>query len=220
MLRPCQGLGTLARMAADDRPAARMPQQARSRRTVRRLLRAADELVPESGVVDFSMISLAERAGVNRATAYSYFPTKYAVFNALAERYLDDFLDLVRTNIEPADRETWTAPLHELIDYTAELYEREPTARILFLSAAATAEIDDAHHTTNNRRMASLMRELLEATGFVELNHEPDPYLLVVEAVIAVLATSERTAGHITVDYVDHARLLATAYLRSVAAER
>lgn len=193
----------------------RQPVQERSRRTVRRLLREADRLLPESGIEGFSMIALAERAGVNRATAYHYFPTRYAVFNALAQRYLDDFIELVRADIDPAD-DDWRTTLARLIAYTSQLYQDQPVARLLFLGGGVTPEIETAHHDLHNRRIADLMRELIEAgAGAPRQVADPDPYLLTVEAVIAVLAVSHRTASEIRHTYTEQATCLATAYLEA-----
>src|SRR5690625_981636 len=140
----------------------RAPQQARSHRTVRALMREGAGLLQESGVAGFSMIKLAERVGVNRSSAYSYFPTKYALFNALAERFIDTFIDWVRKEINPEPGWNWRTALDRLCEYSAEIYNREPTARILFLEGAITPEIEIAHHETNNRRVARFIRELFE----------------------------------------------------------
>ncbi len=215
MLPSCQSCATITTMDAQD-VTPREPTQERSRRTVRRLLREADRLLPEMGITEFSMITLAEDAGVNRATAYRYFPTKYAVFNALAEQYLDGYLALVRTEVAPASDEGWRATIGRLIELTGVLYQREPTARLLFLGGGVSQEIDTAHHQMHNQRVAALMRELVEADPAAPgLRDDPDPYLLVVEAVIAVLATSHRMHGSIVASYTGEATALAVAYLEA-----
>jgi hypothetical protein len=137
------------------------------------------------------------------------------VFNSLAQRYLDDFIELVRGHLAPGRSDDWAEVLGELIAYVAGLYQREPTARVLFLGGALTPEIATAHHLENNARMAGLMREVVEATGQPELGSDPDPYLIVVETVIAVLATSQRCLGRIEPSYTGEARRLAIGYLRS-----
>lgn len=63
------------------------PQQARSRATFERILEAAAELLEEVGLEGFNTNLLAERAGVGSRALYRYFPNKFAVLVALAERF-------------------------------------------------------------------------------------------------------------------------------------
>lgn len=62
-----------------------------------RILRAALEMVGESGLSGLSMDELADKAGVSRATLYRLFPGKPALFAALVHAYtpLDLVVDLL-----------------------------------------------------------------------------------------------------------------------------
>jgi AcrR family transcriptional regulator len=84
--------------AADPDPqlaGARMrtvPRQQRARAAVNRILRATGELLDDAGFDALTTTAVAERAQVNIATLYRYFPDKYALIEALAmsietERY-------------------------------------------------------------------------------------------------------------------------------------
>jgi AcrR family transcriptional regulator len=77
----------------------RSPRQARSKERLQRILDATAELLEESGVEGISTRLIASRAEVNVATIYQFFPNKYAVLNALAERtagrLLQGYLQLV-----------------------------------------------------------------------------------------------------------------------------
>jgi AcrR family transcriptional regulator len=69
-----------------------VPRQQRARAAVNRILRATGELLDESGFDALTTTAVAERAEVNIATLYRYFPDKYALIEALAvsietERY-------------------------------------------------------------------------------------------------------------------------------------
>src|SRR5690625_345213 len=119
-----------------------------------------------------------------------------------------------RKESSPEPGWTWRTALDRLCEYSAEIYNREPTARILFLEGAITPEIEIAHHETNNRRVARFIRELFENHFRVpRLTTEPDPCLVVVEAVIAVFSASQRSEQRINPDYVTAAQRLARAYL-------
>lgn len=80
------------------------PQNARSRRTVAALLKAARELIDEGGVEALTMAAAAERAGVSRRAVYLHFPSRAALINAL----VDDL-----KGVESPDellRPVWEAP--------------------------------------------------------------------------------------------------------------
>ncbi len=198
----------------------REPQQARGRETVKTLLRESERHLLEVGVAGFSMPTVAARAQVNRATAYGYFPTKYAIFNALAQRYTGEFLEQVRAWFRPDPATGWQEAVRALAGYTAELYSRRPVAGVLFLRGALTPEIETVHHETNNKRVARFMRQTIEASFAVpKLPQSPDPYLITIEAVIGVFSASQRTHGSITDVYLREAQRVAVQYLASCYAE-
>lgn len=59
------------------------PQNARSRRTVESLLRAARELIEGEGFATLTMAAVAERAGVSRRAVYLHFATRTELLTAL-----------------------------------------------------------------------------------------------------------------------------------------
>ena len=67
----------------------RRPTAPRARRTVQRILDATAALLDEVGFDAITTNLIAERAGVNVASLYKYFPNKYAVLAALEERHME-----------------------------------------------------------------------------------------------------------------------------------
>lgn len=61
-----------------------MPRQQRARAAVNRILRATGELLDDAGFDALTTTAVAERADVNIATLYRYFPDKFALIEALA----------------------------------------------------------------------------------------------------------------------------------------
>jgi len=61
-----------------------VPRQERARAAVSRILRATAELLDEAGFDSLTTTAVAERAAVNIATLYRYFPDKYSLIEALA----------------------------------------------------------------------------------------------------------------------------------------
>src|SRR5271166_5975676 len=76
---------TRQRLAARGR---REPVQERSRRTVRRILAAAEEIVAADGVDAVTTRAIAERAGVATPSLYRFFEDRDAILDALLEQML------------------------------------------------------------------------------------------------------------------------------------
>lgn len=67
-------------------PLRTIPVQARARQSVDQILDAAASLLDEVGLDGFNTNLLAQRAGVLVRTIYRYFPDKYVIILALAQR--------------------------------------------------------------------------------------------------------------------------------------
>lgn len=70
-------------------PGRRIPKQERSKKTVELILSAAYDLLEEVGFSGVTMQKIADRAGINVAAVYSYFPNKYQVVAELTDRKFD-----------------------------------------------------------------------------------------------------------------------------------
>jgi AcrR family transcriptional regulator len=69
------------------------PSQRRSRETFDALVEACTGLLPERGYAGTSTNHIAERAGVNIASLYEYFPGKDAIVAQVAERLVERVLE-------------------------------------------------------------------------------------------------------------------------------
>jgi AcrR family transcriptional regulator len=67
-------------------PGPASPQQARSRRTVERLLACAEDLLGEVGHAGFTIPELSRRAGISVGTVYKRFATKEDLLQAVMQR--------------------------------------------------------------------------------------------------------------------------------------
>ena len=66
-----------------------LPSQARSRNTFDAILRVAADVLADKGPDDFSINAVSERSGLSPPAFYRYFPNKYALLRAMAERLMD-----------------------------------------------------------------------------------------------------------------------------------
>ncbi|RKE23199.1 TetR/AcrR family transcriptional regulator [Streptomyces sp. TLI_171] len=80
-------------------PAARTPQQDRSRATRRRLLEAAVECLAEVGWNGSTVLVVAERAGVTRGAAQHHFRTREDLFTAAVEHVAAERLAVVLADV-------------------------------------------------------------------------------------------------------------------------
>ncbi|HVK98612.1 MAG TPA: TetR/AcrR family transcriptional regulator [Dongiaceae bacterium] len=88
--------GGKAKKSADAKPARplKQPKQPRAQRTVERIVEATRALVIERGVDALTTNKVAERAAVNIASLYQYFPNKEALLGAVLDSY---FRTITRT---------------------------------------------------------------------------------------------------------------------------
>jgi AcrR family transcriptional regulator len=79
----------------------KQPRQSRSIATVAAIVEAATYIVSRGGLADFTSNKVAERAGVNIASFYQYFPNKEALLFHIVQRTWDQqFVRLELTLLE------------------------------------------------------------------------------------------------------------------------
>ncbi|MFF1907583.1 TetR/AcrR family transcriptional regulator [Kitasatospora sp. NPDC058218] len=121
-------------------PAARTPQQDRSRATRQRLLAAAVDCLAEVGWNGSTVTVVAERAGVSRGAAQHHFPTREDLFTAAVEHVTAERLAAVRAHADalPAAGPDRTVAVVDMIVrlYTGPLFR----AALHLWVAAATEE--------------------------------------------------------------------------------
>ena len=66
-----------------------LPAQARSRNTFDAILRVAADVLADKGPDDFSINAVSQRSGLSPPAFYRYFPNKYALLKAMAERLME-----------------------------------------------------------------------------------------------------------------------------------
>jgi AcrR family transcriptional regulator len=68
----------------------KQPRQARARETVEAILQAATYILQKAGYEAMTTNQIADRAGVNIASLYQYFPNKQAILAELARRHVNE----------------------------------------------------------------------------------------------------------------------------------
>lgn len=142
----------------DETRTRRAPTQERSRRTVGRILDAAEQIIGESGIEAATTRAIAERADVATPSLYRFFADRDEIFDALLQQILGEF-DERAARAEP----TWhPTSLEELIglvlDLHVECYEAHPTAAALWFGGRVSPAVAHAVHARNHRLAVRLRR--------------------------------------------------------------
>jgi len=138
----------------------RLPSAGRAAQTVDRILETTAELLDEIGFDAITTNRIAERAQVNVASLYKYFPNKYAVLKALADKLRDEQLELLADKLSgggPGAGAGWRSQLSGLLDaYLALFLSRPGFAELaaVLSSSAPLREIDEASLAAEARVIA------------------------------------------------------------------
>ncbi len=127
----------------------RLPSQARSRERVDRILDAAAQLLIEEGYDAVKTNHVARMAGVSIGSIYQFFPNRYAIFHALAVRYMDRISDVLLSHLGAgAPERPWEEVIDEVIDILAGIWRSEPAFLAVWMAIQNTAELreSDAHY--------------------------------------------------------------------------
>jgi AcrR family transcriptional regulator len=147
--------------------ATRTTQAAQRERRREELLDAADRIVQRRGP-DVSMDEIASEAGITKPILYRHFGDKDGLYEALAERYLEELSRAIRPTAEPlSPRGRLAAGIDAYLSYI----ERRPERYRFLLGAGASALVaefrrgqvaDCAGTTEDNLRRAGLDPQVAE----------------------------------------------------------
>jgi len=168
---PADGAKRAVRKGVAQHPARKDVAQRPVRKDVARnralLLKAADELLAESGL-DISLNELAKRAGVGVGTVYRHFADKQAVLAALFDQRLDALAEIMRQGIAHDD------PIDGLRHVLFTVGEMQAGDRALFQVMVASKSPEQ--RDVVRKRLQPLGTELVrraKATGRIRADLSP-----------------------------------------------
>jgi len=145
----------------------RRPVQERSRRTVRRLLEAAEAIVGEQGVDAATTRTIAERAGVTAPSLYRFFDDRDAILDALLEAMLQD----LEATAEEAEGSFAGGSIEEFVRLELGLhvayYERHPSLARLWFGGRVSPPVVKLVRA-RNRQLARRARLALVEAGLID----------------------------------------------------
>ena len=128
------------------------------------LLDAALELFRTSPYADVKMADVAARAGFAKGTVFVYYPTKEALFLALTERLLDEWLGIVGVELESGRGRFTGARIARLLAST--LGERPELTRLLAALGTVLEQNVDAEIVLGWKRR--LLEKLTQSGALLE----------------------------------------------------
>jgi AcrR family transcriptional regulator len=150
-------LPTVSR-ATPDEPAAkrRVPQQARSRDRVARILDAAAALVVADGVEAVSTKAVAVAARVPVASLYQYFADRDEILLALVQRDVGEMDEQVAADLAGLDAVDLRSLVETAMRAFVTVYHRRPAFVVIWLRGRTNAAISQFCRDHNRRIAADL----------------------------------------------------------------
>lgn len=142
-----------------------MSARPRARRKAERpgeILEAAFEEFADKGFVGARLEDVARRAGVTKGTIYVYFPTKEAVFLAMAEAFSEEMGARTAVFLETAPREG-EALVEAALAHFYRLIEDPRLGRMLLLLVGEGGRFPETADVNFQRCMGPLLARLQEA---------------------------------------------------------
>jgi AcrR family transcriptional regulator len=149
---------------ADSLQPKKLPAQARSRATFEAIVEGCEQLLPERGYGRTTTNHIAERAGVNIASLYEYFPGKDAIIAQVAERLVarvmrrltDRAAELATVGDDDAVR-AWLTAVYETIS------EERGLVAVFIEEVPYTNHLEPVRDS--RRRVLALSRQLQRDAG-------------------------------------------------------
>jgi AcrR family transcriptional regulator len=175
------------------------PRQARSQKTLERVLDAAEEIIFERGVTALTVSEVVRRAGSSVGAFYARFPDKDSLLATLHERSCSEALATAELAFDPVRWETKElgSVVSEVVRFTVLLCQERRGLLLAFIALAAADAAYAERRANLESQIAGLLYEFLKSREG-EVSH-PD------------LRTAARVATRIMLATVEYGALLERA---------
>ena len=176
------------------------PRQARSQKTLERILDAAEALIGETGAVSFTVSEVAKRARSSVGSLYARFRGKEALLRSVFERFLEQAMATVEDALTPA---RWRgAPMVVIVEsavaFAVRVFdERRPLIAAFTLAAAREP---DMSALAERLAMAAADRLLVLARERRDQLGHPEPEIALPFLTWAVFSALEAHTLHRSVE--------------------
>ncbi len=142
----------------------KLPIQGRSRVTVDTVLQAATYILIEDGYAKLTTNRVAERAGVNIASLYQYFPNKEALVFEIQRRHVEETRAVSQAAIEARRGQGLETAAQAMIEACIAAHSVNPALHRVLAEELPRLPSDPAQKVDREPMLAA-MRNLSEETG-------------------------------------------------------
>lgn len=204
----------IARPRKNTEEIRRIPVQERGKRRVEAILDAGAELFASVGFEGTTMEAIAERACTSIGSVYQFFPSKRAVFVAVAERTLERIRTFsVETLTSLPGPSAWRESIAMAIDAVALYQNADPGFRAIMLNQQLLGDLRDADMAVH--------REMSERVSALIARSRPDMKrgqrlllaTMIVEGISGLLFLAARHPGPMQKQIIEETKKMICAYL-------
>jgi len=198
----------------------REPKQERGRAKVAKILKAAEHLVAELGPDGFSSPQVAELADVPVASVYQFFPTRYAILNALKQKHVERLAMRLAPGLEAAHCKSWQNMIGDLIEIAVDYLNEDDVARAVLLERphypsppSSTLNMMPSFSGTMTQFVPpAMLEQITPRDGTIS------PVRVVLHMMSSIMLEGNAVHGKITPEVADEARIAAITYIEARAA--
>jgi AcrR family transcriptional regulator len=182
------------------------------------MLDAAEALLSEHELDMIGYYEIVKRAGMPAASAYHFFPTKSAIFMALAERYFEHFISEA-TKVPRKSWPHWQDLLATMHRNAADYYNDHKAAMKLILGAQPFLEVQQADSSTNKKISAQIQQVLRTMYELPFIRDAERRFLVAIAISDGIWRLSFSEFGYITPEYEAEGVRAVVAYMRTFLPE-
>jgi AcrR family transcriptional regulator len=179
------------------------PLQARSRHTFEAILRAAGVVLAQESLRQFSINAVCQSAGLTPPAVYRYFPNKYALLKAVAERLMDAedeaALSVMASRATPCSEEEMIAEVRERLEQVIAVTTSFPGSVAILRALRNSVVMEQVRHASTARvaaRWLERLRDIFPTADPARLRHGAWLGLEVSTQLLELIAEGEcRAAG-------------------------
>ncbi len=193
----------------------RLPVQARSRERVERILDAAAQLLTEEGYNAVKTNLIAKRAGVSIGSVYQFFPNRFAIIHALANRYQARIAETMKDLMGPdAPIRPWDEIIPEALDILADMWRSDWAFFSVWLAIQNTTELRELDQQNRETLIEEILAPFLTRVLPLEDREQIETVARVMfETTNLMLDQSMRMTGEQDPLMIDELKFLLHSYL-------
>ncbi|WP_417521978.1 TetR/AcrR family transcriptional regulator [Marinobacter sp.] len=193
-------------------PGRRIPVQARGKATVEKIRKASLDILGEEGLEALNTNAIAERAGINISTLYSYYPDKYTILYDLFEVFEETRSHFVILKMqELAGRASWREWFSQVIDGLAAYRLEDPAGIALRRALVLRPELHELDIQSSKLASESLANTLVQRFS-LDMRTAEKISETAIESITHMLDSAFHRSPP-NLDKVEELKLLVTRYL-------